>query len=374
MTGSKKHHFDYILLGVSFILIVLGILVLANVSANFSQEKFGRTTYYLFHQAIYGLGIGVALAFFVFMIGIKPIKRMALPLILVNLVFMGLVFIPKLGIIAGGAPRWMNLGFVSFQPSEFLKLTFIIYLAAWLASRTKKSLSKGQKANPNFTLLPFLSVVGFISLFLVMQSDISTLGVIVIAAILMYFSTSTPIWHTIFIILIGGGGLLALIRTSPYRMRRISVFLNPETDPMGIGYQINQALIAVGSGGLFGLGLGMSNQKFGFIPQTMSDSIFAIFAEEMGFAGSFVLIALFIVFLWRGFKIAKNAQDNFSKIFAIGFSSWICVQAFVNIGAMIGILPLTGIPLPFMSYGGSHFIVELIGLGILLNISKAGQR
>ena len=150
--------------------------------------------------------------------------------------------------------------------------------------------------------------------------------------------------------------------------------LNPLYDPMGLGYQLKQSLIAVGSGGIFGLGLGMSNQKFGFIPQTISDSVFAIFAEELGLIGSFLLIITFLFFLWRGFKIAKRSQDKFSKLFAIGFTVWISIQALVNIGAIIGILPLAGIPLPFISYGGSHIAVELIGAGILLNISKSSRK
>ena len=157
-------------------------------------------------------------------------------------------------------------------------------------------------------------------------------------------------------------------------MKRILVFLDPKIDPMGMGYQINQILIAIGSGGLTGLGLGMSSQRFGFIPQTMADSIFAIFAEETGFIGCLVLVSLFILLFWRGLRIAKRSQDKFSKLVAIGISSWICIQAFVNIAAMVSILPLTGIPLPFISYGGSHLVGEIIAIGILLNISKSRKK
>jgi cell division protein FtsW len=145
-------------------------------------------------------------------------------------------------------------------------------------------------------------------------------------------------------------------------------------DPMGKSYHLNQALIAVGSGGVFGIGLGESHQKFGFLPETISDSVFAIFAEETGFVGALIMICLFLVFLWRGLKIAKNSQDKFSKLFSVGLTSWICIQAFINMGAMIGILPLTGIPLPFISYGGSHMAMELLGIGVLLNISKSARK
>lgn len=358
----KKYHFDYYLFCAVAALVILGILVLASPSATSSQANFGKTTYYLFHQIIYGLVPGLILGFVAFKIKLSFLKKLAWPFILAALVLMVLVFIPGLGIIAGGAPRWLNLEIVSFQPSEFLKITFILYLAALLTSSHRKGWM--------FTLFPFLVVIGVIAFLLAGQSDVSTLGLIVFVAILMYFAAGTPLRHTMLVILITIGGLLGLVKIAPYRMMRLKVLLGLVKDPMGIGYQIKQALITIGSGGIFGLGLGMSSQKFGFLPQIISDSIFAIFAEEMGFIGSAILILIFLFFLWRTIRIAKISKDKFSQLLAIGISSWICLQAFINIGAMIGILPLTGIPLPFISYGGSHMVVELIGVGILLNISK----
>jgi len=374
MRIKKKQKFDYMLAVVVAVLVILGILVLASVSATFSQEKFGRTTYYLFHQMICGLVFGIILGFVAFKIKLSTLKKWAWLFILINLIFMALVFIPRLGIVAGGAPRWMNLGFVSFQPSEFLKLTFIFYLSAWLANRTEKKSFKKTKKELKFTLIPFLVIIGIIAILLTKQSDVSTLGMIILIAALMYFSANTPLWHSALIILISSVGFLVLVKIAPYRTMRLRVLLGSIKDPMGIGYQIEQSLIAIGSGGILGLGLGTSIQRFGFIPQTMSDSIFAVFAEETGFIGSLVLIFLFLVLLWRGFRISKRSPDKFSQLFAIGISSWICIQAFINIGAMIGILPLTGIPLPFISYGGSHMVAELIGIGILLNISKSSKK
>lgn len=358
--SKRFYKIDYYLLGTVAILLILGILVLASVSTSFSQEKFGRTTYYLFHQMLWGLIPGIILGFIIFKINLLILKKWAWILISANLILMLLVFIPGLGIISGGAPRWINLGFATFQPSEILKLVFILYLSAWLASRAKKV----------SLLLPFLTVIGIIVLLLYLQSDVSTLGVIIITGLAVYFAAGTPLWHAALVFLIGSGGLLALIEIAPYRMKRVLVFLDPGSDPMGTGYQIKQILIAIGSGGIFGLGLGMSNQKFGFIPQTMADSVFAIFAEEGGFIGSFILVFLFLFLFWRGIRIAKKSEDKFHQLLAIGISCWICVQAFINIGAMIGLLPLTGIPLPFISYGGSHLVAEMIGVGILLNISK----
>ena len=268
-----------------------------------------------------------------------------------------MVFLPIIGSAGQSAYRWIYLGF-SFQPSELLKLTLILYIAAWLASKRER------------TLLPFITIMGVVGLFLFLQPDISTLGVIGIIAVIMYFMAGTPIWHTLLMIMGGFATLVAIIQLAPYRISRLAVFLDPSLDPLGRGYQIKQALIGIGSGGLTGVGLGLSFQKFGILPEPISDSIFAVFAEEMGFIGAFLLVALFLAFAWRALVIAKRTKDLFANLVAIGITTWITVQAFVNIGSMIGILPLTGIPLPFISYGGSALAVELLALGILLNISK----
>jgi len=379
--------FDYIFLISAVVIIIFGLLILASVSAVFSQEKVGSTTYYLLHQIYYGFFPAIIFAFIVYKIPLGFIKKYAGIFILVNLLLMILTFIPGMGISAGGASRWLNLKFFSFQPSETLKLVFIAYLAAWLASPArvfnKKSLAKKIKSNADegresatlsSALIPFLVIVSVIAALLIGQSDATTLGIAAISAFVMYFSASTPVLHMIIILLLGAGALFALVKIEPYRLQRILVFWNPSIDPMGIGYQLKQALIAVGSGGIFGLGLGMSVQKFGFIPHPMSDSIFAILAEETGFLGSLILVILFSVFAWGVFKIAKESQDKFSRYFSVGFGSWICLQAFINIGAMIGVFPLSGVPLPLISYGGSHLIAEIVGIGIMLNILRENKK
>jgi len=246
-------------------------------------------------------------------------------------------------------------------------------LAAWLSARTpdQKKFAGGQTEKGfSQTLIVFLIVIGIIAALFCLQSDVSTLGIIASTATVMYFLAGTPFWHIILIILIGSGGLFALIRLVPYRLNRLLVFLKPEMDPMGKAYQIKQALIAIGSGGIWGLGLGMSRQKFGFLPHPMSDSIFAVYAEETGLAGSLALILLFLIFLWRIIRTTKKTQDKFSQLACVGIGFWISLQAFINLGAMMGIIPLSGIPLPFISHGGSHLVVEMIGAGIILNISK----
>jgi len=368
--AKTYNHPDYVLVGTTAILIILGILILASVSAPISQQKFGTTYYFLTHQLLFGLLPGIILAFLAFKISLDFLKKWAPFFLLINLILLAAVFLPKIGSGAEGAARWLNLGPISFQPSEFLKLTFVLYLAAWLGSRSQFSKKLMANKNSLVNLITFLIMIGTISVLLIFQPDISTLGVIVLVAVLMYFLANTPLWHSILITLIGMGSLFALIKLASYRVSRLLIFLNPGTDPMGMGYQIKQALIAIGSGGIIGLGLGMSGQKFGFLPGVISDSIFAVFSEEMGFIGSIILVSLFLVFLWRGFRISRCSLDKFSQLTALGISSWIVIQAFVNISSMVGILPLTGIPLPFIGYGGSSLISQLIGVGVLLNISK----
>lgn len=357
---------DYILLTNILILIIFGILILSSVSTSLSQEKFGNSFYYLNHQLLYGLLPGIILGFLAFRINLNFLKKISHFLFFGNLIILALVFLPGIGISFRGANRWIEFGPISFQPSEFLKLTSILYFASWISSRMEKS-----KRGLNKNLFAFFLIIILMSLILIFQPDISTLGIIFASCLLIYFLAETPFWHSFLIFLIGFFGLSILIKVAPYRLSRLIVFLNPEFDPLGIGYQIKQALIGIGSGGFFGKGLGLSEQRFGFLPQSISDSIFAIFAEETGFIGSSILILLFLIFFWRGFKIGKMVNEKFLKLTAFGITFWISIQTFVNIGAMIGILPLTGIPLPFISYGGSHLLAELIGMGILLNISRS---
>lgn len=365
---EKKHRPDPILFGICIILVAAGILILASVSASFSLQRFGTTYYFLNHQLLVGLLPGLLAGAIAFFTPLSFLKRFSL-LFLIGAVFLvGLVFVPGLGIKSGEALRWVSFFGVSFQPSELLKPAFIMYLAAWLASRSSQK-------EKNATFLPFVAILGAISLFLLSQPAVSTLGIIGITGLAMYFFAGTPVWHTILILFSGLGIVFVLLKIAAfsklsYILNRVAVFFNPGLDPLGKGYQMQQALIGIGSGGIGGVGLGLSFQKFGSLPEPIGDSIFAIFAEETGFLGAAVLIALFLAFAWRSFVIAQRTQDPFAKNIAVGVACWITVQAFINMGAMIGMLPLTGVPLPFISYGGSALIAELIGIGILLNISK----
>ena len=374
----KKLEVDPILLGTISLIVFLGILILASVSASFSLQTFGTTYYFLSHQILFGLLPGLILgAAAFFFVSPELIKKWSFALLLANIFLLILVFLPSIG-SPEGAHRWIYIGSLSFQPSELLKLTFILYLASLLATKVAKYNEPGKKKvgmihrllKGTETLFPFVVVTGIISLLLILQPDASTLGVIGLTGIIMYFIAGTPLWHTPLIIFSGLGLFYFLIMIAPYRFSRIQVFLDPSLYPLGQGYQIKQALIGIGSGGLTGIGLGLSFQKFGFLPEPISDSIFAVVAEELGFLGAAFLVVLFLFFAWRCFTLARRIKDNFAKIATVGIASWITLQAFINMGSITGLLPLTGIPLPFISYGGSALMVELIAICILLKLTS----
>lgn len=406
---KNEAHPDYILLVLVSFLVLWGTFTVGNISFPLSLQKYGQVWHYLLHQLLM-LAIGIVLAVFSFKFPLKTLKKWAPFLFFLNLILVVFVFLPEVGVKVGGARRWFSIGGFLFQPSEFLKITFILYLSSWLSERQRahpvKNLFQRQKngrchrlnsnrvykkkkfslALPhpqagarwrevNQLLLPFLIILVILVIFLILQPDMSTLGIICFVGLSMYFAAATPWWHTLLMGVTGIAGGILLVKFTPYRLNRLLVFLKPEIDPLGIGYQLRQAKIALGSGKILGidqgLNFGLSRQKFGFLPHPMTDSIFAIIGEEIGFIGAAFLIFLFLLFTWRGLKVAVNSKENFEKLLALGIIVWLTFQAFFNIGGIIGILPLAGIPLPFFSYGGSHLIAELIGVGILLNISRS---
>lgn len=370
-------HFNYFLFFLVVFLVGFSFFFFACLSAPASFQRFGNTNYYLFHQLLFGLLPAIVAGFIAYKIPLGFLKKWAPLLVLLNIAAMFLVFVPGIGIKISGATRWINLGSFSIQPSEFLKITAILYLSAWIASKLSeenvsdwKSATKRGYHNVVYIFIPFVIFLGLIAIALYFQRDASTLGIISLTLLVLYFSARTPLWHTLLVLFSGASILLFLIKFEPYRLDRWLIFLHPNVDPLGKGFQLRQSLISLGSGGVFGKGFGMSVQKFGFLPQAMSDSIFAVIGEEMGAVGAISLIALFILLCWLGIRISKKSTDKFSKMVAIGIVFWITLQAFINISSAVGIFPLAGIPLPFFSYGGSHLVVELIGIGLLLNISK----
>lgn len=356
---------DWTLLALLGAIIIFGLIMLSSASSVLSYQKFGDSYYYLKHQIIYGLGLG-AIAFYTLgTIDYHYWRQNAFVILVGTAILLFLVFIPGIGVELLGAKRWISLGGFFFQPSEVVKLTFLIYLAAWLEKRGK------EVADVTYGFISFLLMLAFLmAMIAIAQKDLGTTIVISVISIIVYFVAGAPWKHMGLIFGSGAIALLALIKIAPYRAARWTVFLNPEVDPQGIGYHINQALLAIGSGGFFGLGLGHSRQKFNYLPEVATDSIFAIVAEELGFVFAIGVVLLFLMFIWRALRIAQHAPDQYGRLLAVGIAVWIGFQAFVNIGAMLALLPLTGIPLPFISYGSSSLITLLAAVGILMNISR----
>lgn len=340
---SKTHKPDYILLGVIIILLLIGMIALISADGDIK------------HQFLFGILPGLAVFFLAQKINYKFWQKIALPFFIVSLGFLSLIFVSKFGFGYGGATRWIQLGPIAFQPGEIIKLSFIIFLASLFSKEIK--------------LMPFLVWTGVVAVFFILQPDIGTLGLILIIALIIYFVAGAKLWQIILCVFSGLAGFLILIKLKTYRLNRLLTFVFPNLDPQGIGYQINQALIAFGSGGWFGKGLGESQQR-AFLPALSTDSIFAILGEEIGFVGVIFVLLLFLVFALRSIKIAIKAPDRFGKLITIGICSWLVLQALINIMAITGLMPLTGMPLPFISYGASSMLISLVASGILLNISK----
>lgn len=352
-----------------FLLVILtllgiGLMMIASVGVVYGQVRFGDE-YYFFKQQLVGLGAGLLFLYIFQRIDYRVWRRFVVPIFFVALGLLILVFIPGFGTTVYGAARWVEIGPISFQPSEVMKLAIILYLAAWLSS-------KGRAKTADFFegFVPFLALLSLVGFLIIKQPDTGTLGLIFLVALSIYFASGANLAH-IFALFLGGVVFLALlIKMAPYRLQRFLVYLNPEHDPQGFGYQMTQALLAIGSGGIFGVGLGQSRQKFNYLPEPVTDSIFAVLGEEMGLVGATTVIFLFLFVAWRGLRIASLAPDDFGKYVAVGITSWIVLQAFINIAAITGLIPLTGIPLPFISYGGTSLAGLLAAVGILLNISK----
>lgn len=349
-------------------IVVFGLIMLLSASGPLGLQRFGDSWYFFKHQVMYGILPGIVLFYLLSRFDYKKFRFFAFAALVMSIVLLILVYIPGIGLRFGGAGRWVTLGFFAFQPSEFVKVAFLVYVAAWLAARyetTAHSLQEG--------LLPFLCALGTVMLLLILQPNTGSMSVIAGSALLVYLISGAPIiWFAVLGVL--GLGLLGLlIKITPYRAARFMTFLHPELDPQGIGYHINQAFLAIGSGGPFGLGYGHSRQKYLYLPEVAGDSIFAIIAEEMGF----IIATLFLVALgylvYRCFLIARGAPDAFGKFLAVGIGSWLAIQTILNVGSMIGLLPITGVTLPFVSYGSSAFMSLAIGMGIIASISRTSR-
>jgi cell division protein FtsW len=366
--SKQKQQIDRTLLTMILSLTVFGLIMIASAGVLYSQTRFGDSGYFIKHQFLYGFIPGILVLYIFSKIDYHLWKKLSVPIFFASLVALVLVFIPGIGSNIYGASRWINLGPISFQPSEMAKIAIILYLAAWLESKGSEKIKDVYEG-----MIPFLGILALAGFLIIRQPDTGTLGVIILIAISMFFVSGASLTHIFGIFVAGIVGLIGLIMVAPYRLNRFLVFLNSDHDPQGVGYQVNQALLAMGSGGLFGLGLGHSRQKFNYLPEPVGDSIFAIIGEELGLIGASIVVFLFVLLALRIIKIAKGAPDDFAKIVAVGIASWVTFQAFVNIAAITAMMPLTGIPLPFISYGGTSFVFLMAAMGILLNISKQSK-
>ncbi len=346
---------DWFLISLVLGLTVFGIVMVGNASVVEAFRDFGDKFYYLRQQllwAVLGLLAFVVFSFFDY----RRLRKLSLPLMLFSFVSLILVLIPAIGIKSLGARRWLPLGFFSFQPAELTKLAFVLYLSSFFANKRK--------------LWPFLFVLAALLFLIMMEPDLGTAVILAATGLIIYFVSGGPLLLISLVGLVGLVGGAGLIFFSPYRRGRFLTFLNPARDPLGASYHIRQILIAIGSGGLFGVGLGQSRQKYEYLPEATTDSIFAVIAEELGFVGAISILVVFLLIIWRGIRIAKEAPDDFGRLLAVGVTAWIGFQALVNLSAMVAIVPLTGVPLPFISYGGSSLVLSLTAMGILVNISK----
>lgn len=348
---------DFSLLVSVIILTFFGLFMIYDASSFVAFRDFGDKYHYLKDQFIWiALGFG-ALTFFSFF-NYHKLYALALPILLSALTLLILVFVPGIGVSLLGAHRWIDIKIFLLQPTEFVKLALAIYLAAWFSSKEKGRL-------PAFLLL-----IGLVFGLVMLEPDMGTTAVILAESLVIYFLSGASVLHLSLIIpLIGLLGFL-FIKLSSYRSRRLEEFLNIDSSLESSSYHVKQILIALGSGGLMGVGFGNSLQKFAYLPESTTDSIFAIIAEEMGFIGAFALILFFIFIISRCFRIAVNAKDNFGKLLSGGIATFLAFQTIINLAAQTVLVPLTGIPLPFISYGGSSLIIDLAAVGILLNISK----
>lgn len=355
----SNRRFFFFILTVSLI----GFFIFSSASLGLLNRGGASYSRIVFNQLII-LGGALAVMIAVSHFNYHYLRRLALPLFIVSLAISLLVFVPGLGFASGGAQRWISIGTRTFQPSELLKLAFIIYLAAWL-SRTKVQLTNWQ-----YGLLPFLFIVSVTGATIIAEPDLGTFFILIVTAMAVFFTAGGRWRHVFTILFLVLAAFGSIIAVKPYARERFLTFLNPTENLLTSSYQINQSLIAIGSGGLWGRGFGRSIQKFHYLPEPIGDSIFAVAGEEFGLIGGLFIIGVFVAFTVWGLSLARRTTDRFGRGLVVGIVVLISTGAFVNIASMLGLLPLTGLPLAFVSHGGSSLLFSLIGCGIILNVSR----
>lgn len=358
----QHHQPDKSLIIAIMVVLVFGLISLSSASGAVAYAKFGDAYWYFKHQ-LFGLTLGLIAFWFLARVDYHIWRKYAFAFLIFSIILLLLVFIPGLSASYGKARSWINVFGFSLQPSEFVKLSFLLYLAAWLEHR-KEKLEDFSKS-----IGPFIVILGVIAFLMVLQPDIGTLAIVGITSLIVYFVGGASFKHIFVILLFTGLSFALMVQFKPYQLNRFKCLTDSNFSKQNICYQVNQSLIAVGSGGILGRGLGASRQKFMYLPEVSGDSIFAVIAEETGLIFSCLLIFGYLFIFYRGYIIAIRAPDDFGRILAIGIVSWITIQAIINIGGIINILPMTGVPLPLVSYGGSATLATLAALGVLVNIS-----
>lgn len=363
----KYQKADPLLLGVILILLLIGIIMTYSSSAVKGYLYFDDP-YHYFKAELVWVALGLMAMTIALAIDWRFLYQWTKPILYLALLMLVLVKIPGIGREVNGATRWIGVGPLSIQPSEIIKLAMVLMMARFLSANPYKATSflKG--------IISTLAILGVVCALIMLQPDLGTVLVIAATVFFMLLAIGAKIWHMVGLGFAGVGLVVAAIIAAPYRMRRIFAFLDPWADPSGKGYQTIQSLLALGPGGLFGLGLGQSRQKFLYLPENHTDFIFAMIGEELGFIGATLVVLLFFLFIWRGFRTAINAPNNFLALLAVGLTSLIGIQAMINMGVVSGVLPVTGITLPFISYGGTSLLFTMTGAGLLLNISAAAAK
>lgn len=346
-----------ILFFLPIILSLIGLFFVFEASSVKSFNEFGDSFHFLKLQAVW-IALGVCAMVFFSFFDYRKLYYFSFFFMLLTIIFLFFVLIPGIGRQAGGARRWFDLGVINFQPTELAKFSVIIYLSSWFMQKERKR------------FFSFITLLGLLILLIILQPDMGTAIIVFLLSIIMYFLAGIDLFYLLLLVPAAAAGFVLLVKISPYRLRRLLAFFNPDLDPLGITYHINQILISLGNGGFFGRGLGASRQKYLYLPEAHTDSIFAIIAEEFGFVGGATIIGLFVYFISRIYQATIHAPDRFAKLLSGGIFAFFNLQIIINLAGMVKLLPLTGVPLPFISYGGSNLLVSFSLVGILINIAK----
>ena len=359
-TNSSNKPVSFYLFILPIILTLIGLFFVFEASSVLTLRSMNDPFYYLKQQGMW-LIIGIFVMIFFSKFDYHKLYYLAFPTLLITILSLFLVLLPGIGIYVNGARRWINLGFTGFQPTELAKFSIILYLSSWFLYKERERF---------FSYLFLLSIIVFL---IMLQPDMGTTLIITGIFFTIYFLAGIEVTKLLLFLPFAGVGFYFLMHSSPYRLKRFLAFLNPELDPLGIGYHVNQILISLSAGGIFGRGFGGSRQKYQFLPEAHTDSIFAIIGEEVGFVGCIIIILIFSFLIIKIYQVAKNSKDRFGFLLSGGVFGLLIIQFVLNLGSIVALVPLTGVPLPFLSYGGSSLLIFFGLIGIVINIAKQSK-